>query len=363
MPGPPFHPDDVGNTIGPAGAFDPTSRANPSVYALQNHLVLEVVAHLQQAGVPFLFYGGTALHTKLPERRRFSSDVDITTTDVKAVHRALRAFTRRFPGSDIQLREPPDELKVDGVRHTLDFGQAPLRLLIEVVEDGDRREGFEPLRVRGDGFDWGVNVMAPTFEGFMGQKLAVLGPNTIGKPVGLNPEHSHTNQGVCKQIFDLRELLHLDLEPGSIKDAYEVAVEEANRLHGTAHRPRACLEDARRLLIHLRGPRSNDESEPVRYGLWTGYRDSRRWIALAARDDWRPEDYRIAGGVITRLAYSMETGDLELDSIRQPLVATAVPPEVLEGMEAAQAASAQWFSEDFGVDARLAWSWAPRNLW
>lgn len=371
MPRAAFHPDEVADAIGPAQAFDPASPENPSAYALQNHLAVEVVAHLQEAGVISSFRGGTPLHAKLPQRRRFSVDADVSTASREAVHAALRDFAARFPKSDVRLVEPPRALKLDGVQHTLLFGHtqapgeaAPVRILVEVVEAGADGRSFEPLRLRSGALDWGVDVTAPTFEGFTGQKLAVLGPNTLGKPVGLNVEFARPNQSVAKQIFDLRELLRLDLDAAAVRDAYEAAVAEANALRGISHASPACLEDARALLVHLRRPRTADKAEPVRYGLWSGYRDTRGVITAGARDDWRPEHYRIAAGSITRLAVALSDGDANLDAVRRPLVAPAVPREILEGLEKAQAGRAPWFSaEDFGADARLAWAWAPRELW
>lgn len=371
MVGPAFHPDDVDNSIGPPEAFDPGHEATPGVYALQHHLVLEVAAFLAEAGVTFEFRGGTALHTKIDERRRFSIDLDITTPGGKAVHEALKAFVKRFPNSNITVQEPPEDLQVDGVRHTLEFGHAgaerdvgSVRILVEVVEVSGLDHETEPLRLEGDGFDWGVDVRAPTFESFAGQKVAVLGPNTIGKPVGLNPKHTRTNQTVCKQIFDLREVLRLDLDPAAVAGAYEAAVAEANELRGSSHEVEDCLADARALLALLRRPRSDDKGQPQRYGLWSGYRDSRRWIANRVRDDWRPVDYRIAGGVLTRLTYGLVDGEFEMDTLQAPLTVDAVPADVRDALDRAQAAEAAWFSEeDFGADARLAWAWAPRELW
>lgn len=369
---PAFHPEDVDDTIGPADAFDPNHEATPGVYALQHHLVLEVAAFLDQAGVEFEFRGGTALHTKLTERLRFSIDLDLTTPSAEAVHVALKAFADRYPNSDVSLREPPESLQVDGVRHTIEFGHAagkraagPVRILVEVVEVDALDHKREPLRLRGDGFDWGVNTQAPTFETFAGQKLAVLGPGTIGKQVGLNPTHTRTNQTVCKQIFDLRELMKRELDLSSVASAYELAVEEANQLRDASYDVPQCLADARGVLGLLRHPRTSDKEEPRRYGLWSGYRDSMRWIANAVRDDWRDTDYRITGGVITRLTHAIEEQDaVEIGTVHRPLTMDTVPEAVREELDAAQAAGAEWFSEeDFGADARLAWAWAPRELW
>lgn len=131
MVGPAFHPDDVDNAIGPPEAFDPGNEATPGVYALQHHLVLELAAFLDEARVPFEFRGGTALHTKVPERRRFSIDLDITTPAGKAVHEALQkgvfvhgARSERsgwcwgFELSTSKEQDEPDDRVGDGRNHS-----------------------------------------------------------------------------------------------------------------------------------------------------------------------------------------------------------------------------------------------------
>lgn len=357
----PFHPDDLERLIGPARAFELGTPSTPGVYALQNHLALEVVAHLTRAGVPIVFRGGTALYTKLPERRRFSIDVDVTTTRRLEVHDGLREFTERFSKSDLRLVEPPRNLRVEGVCHELIFERlaSPVRILVEVVETDDLRLEHEPTRLRVGDLDWAVDVAAPTLAAFVGQKLAVLGPRTIGKAVGRNRSHARGNQGVCKQIYDIRRILHGDgLDADAIARGYDLAVEEANRLRGTKHGRADCLSDARELLAWLSRPRGHEREEETRYGLWSGYEDSRRWIV--GRSDWREEDYRIAAGVISKLATGLVHGPVDLDAIRGPLVAPAVPSEVMEVLEVAEREEAEWFVKgEFGDNARIAWAWLP----
>lgn len=325
---------------------------------------------MQQAGVPFHFRGGTALHTKLPNRRRFSIDVDVVTNDRTAVEKALRNFTQRFPKSGVKLQEPPGELFDDDVRHMLTFqetgsdGTKPLTIYVEVVETKLDGLDAEPLRIRGDGFDWKVDVTAPSFSAFAGQKLAVLGPNTIGKRVGLNEDHSRKNASVCKQIFDLRELLMNDLDAERVSAAYDVAVVEANRLRKSTFTAKQCLADAADLMQRLRQPQSKEKTDEVRYGLWAGQENSWRYIAQEARAKWTPTNYRIVAGTITRLAQAMREPKNDFDRVPRPLNSDAPPAEILVKIGAAQAANADWFSQaDFGADAMLAWAWAPRDLW
>lgn len=362
-----FDDADRDALIGPTKAFDPDHASNPSQYALQNHLALEVVAHLQRAGLDFQFQGGTSLHVKLGDRVRFSIDVDLRASDPQALHDALRAFTKAFPRSEIVLEEPPGELRIDGVRHTLAFNRLynqqarqPLRIHVEVVESEEPQAGAEPLRLKADGHEWPVDVAAPSLETFAGQKYAVLGPRTIGKPVGPNETHAHMNQGVCKQLFDLHQLLLSDLDGRAVAEAYEREVAEANRLRGTDHDIKAAADDARDLLGTLRMPRGRDS--PYQVGLWAGFDDSRRWIARQARQDWTSEEYRVTGGVLSRLGTGLVDGDVDWPRIARPVREQTVPEEVLSRIDAAE--GEPWFdAEAFQGSARLAWAWAPSKYW
>lgn len=369
MPEPVFHPSDIDETIGGELAFTINPDVTPMASARLHHLALEVVAHLQREGIGFVFRGGTALHTRLTERRRFSTDVDIFSSDLESIHKALSSFTKRFPNSQISLKDPPDSLKVDGVKHTLEFGNTrevadgkAITLLVEVV-DLDPVGDIQPLRLQGDGIDWGVDVSAPTFEGFVGQKLAVLGPRTIGKELGPNRTHARQNQSVCKQLFDLRELLRLPLNAHGVEQAYRLAVEETNQITPANFEPRPCLEDAKQLLARLKLPKPAERSESELYWLWSAHRDSRKWIARRSRLEWREPHYRTAGGILTRLVDSLLSEDVDIEAIQRPLIMDSVPEDILRELGAAQSREEAWIPEDIAGNPVIAWAWAPKDLW
>lgn len=363
-----FDDTDLRSVVGPSEAFDLGSAATPRLQALQHHLVLEVVAHLQDAAVPFVFRGGTALHTKLARRTRFSIDADLTTSDPAAVANALKSFVDRFPRSETTLEEPPENLKVDGVRHTLRFGRVEtsdgkgVRVMVEVV----KAEGSstEPLRLVVDGMDWARTVNAPTLDAFVGQKLAVLGPNTIGKRIGLAGDgSSRPRQTVCKQIFDLRQLLHESLDFSNVTNAYVAAVAEGNALRGKRYTIQECLADASALLAALKGPRSGNKAEPLRYDLWAGFMQSKPWFPAKGR--WDDTDYRIAAGVLARLVECLQRGEgpTSMEQLRAPLLAD-IPQQTRDKLANALRVQEEWCSvEDFDLELRLAWAWAPRHYW
>lgn len=359
-----FATNDQANLIGPLQAFDPTDKRSETVAARKHHLVLEVVAHLQQDAVPFVFRGGTALHTKLRNRVRFSVDADLTTTDAPAIHAGLRDFVARFPNSEIELVDPPADLRVDGVAHTLLFhrgGDTPTRIYIEVVEM-EATHQIEPFGIQADGFDWRVEASGPTFPDFAGQKLAVLGPNTIGKEVGRREEFSRRNDGVCKQLFDLQSLFRMDLPPDAVAGAYKDAVIEANELRGTGFESADCLNDMADLLSRLKAPRAPqwaDINDDWTYGLWRAHRASRKWIAPEGQSQWAPRDYRILAGSLHRLANILLEEPELLPLATEPIRSR---PDV-DRVTALDGVDADWMPIDGPLDAHIAWAWAPREFW
>lgn len=366
----PFDEKDLDNLSGPAQAFQPEHHNPAPTYAVQNHLALEVVAHLANAGVPIMFQGGTALQTKLKQRTRFSVDVDIRSTDPGAVEESLHGFVERFPRSGIKLLEPPDSLKIDGVRHTLQFPKAadpitnrPLPLLVEVVPTDDVDQGTEPLSLTVEGMEWGCTVPAPTLEGFVAQKLCVLGPNTLGKAVGPNETHARQNQSVCKQIHDLGRLLLQDLNGETVHSLYMHEIKQANHLRNSDFNDKEALSDAARLIRHLREPRPPKTGPIEAHALWTGYRDSQRWIRN--RDHWTPMNYRTTGGVIHRMVQELRQDRLRWSLIARPLHNDPpLPQETAKLLDKAVSAPEEWVASDrFAGDIRTAWAWSPQEYW
>lgn len=359
-----FDEADHDALVGPPEAFEPQGARNPT-YALRNHLALEVVAHMAHANVAMLFQGGTALHVRLGTPSRFSIDLDIRTEDPAGIEQALHRFVARFRNSDIQLDVPPEQLRIDGVRHVLTFGRTgdrtPLQILVEVVDAPFQSGMTEQVPLVHGIHDWQTAVTMPSLAAFAAQKLAVLGPHTIGKPVGPSGTHARQNQTVTKQIHDLAQLFRCDIETSAVAAAYHEEVELANRLRQTEHSPEDSLADARGLIGHLREPPSQDRRSPA-YPLWAGFRDSRRWIL--DRHRWDPTEYRATGGIISRLTHTLLDGAFDWSRMARPIRSHEVPLDVMERLTTALDEPASWISSDrFAGDARLAWAWSPAAYW
>lgn len=358
-----FTPSDFRHLMGPPDAFEASPRS-PRQSAIQNHLALEVVAQLAMEGIPFTFKGGTALHAKLGARRRFSIDVDLA-AEPKHIEQGLRAFATRFEASQVKLREPSRTLLDDGVQHILEFGlhnpRTPLTIYVEVMPEADGVV-TEPLPLQGDGYDWKISVRAPVLEEFAGQKLAVLGPTTVGKPVGLNEQWARQNQGVGKQIFDLRELLRQPLLGNGVLRAYEREVEHTARLRRREVTSTEAAKDALGLLKHLRGPHSQDKADHVRYGLWQGFDAvATRWIAPGTA--FEPIDYRVTAGSLARVFEQIQDGKVDWTLAGRPLATDTVPADVAARLADAEQRGETWIHPEFGGLQRVVWAWAPARYW
>ncbi len=344
-----FDERDHAQLIGPPEAFE---QAKWTINPLKNHLALEVVAQLAAHGLDFRFQGGTALHTRFPKRLRFSVDVDIA-ADLDDVHRALKRIVDRFQHTKVLLKEPPGELSVEGVRHVLTFpgpGDG-VEILVEVIPLAKDDFTVEPLHLAADGYDWQEECDAPTFETFAGQKLAVLCGTTIGRQAGRGQKNWRINQTLAKQIFDLGELLYLDLDQDLVWGAFEVEVGSANSLRGTTHSVASCASDAIASLTKLQGPRANSKDDEVRYGMWEGFKGIKGLLGK----DWDDITYRVTAGCIARVAGNAAA---PWSLVARPLREDAVPAEIQARLEAEG-----HMSGIFAAALRPAWAWAPRQLW
>ena len=136
----PFDESEWDDLLGPSDAFEPQDRANPSVYTIQNHLALEVMAHLTGAAVPILFQGGTALHVKLGDLLVcLEGEVHPEEQPLRAVALVVVALDREPPqhlarGLLAGISRLEDDLHQRVPAPGISFEQPNLPTLIEEIE-------------------------------------------------------------------------------------------------------------------------------------------------------------------------------------------------------------------------------------
>jgi len=154
-------------------------------------------------GLDFVFKGGTSLLLRLSRIRRLSIDVDIFCHEPAAKLDALLAEvsrTRPFTGmteDDRGAHRVPSRRHFRFIYTALDAKNPAPFVLLDVVHEANVYPHVErvPLRtafVEGDG-----QVLVPTMEGLLGDKLTAFGPNTTGVP--LNEARA---MQFMKQVFD-----------------------------------------------------------------------------------------------------------------------------------------------------------------
>jgi hypothetical protein len=190
--------------------------------------------------------------------------------------------------------------------------------------------------------------------------MSTLGPTTIGKRVGPNQRFYKGNQGVCKQLFDLRVLLRHDLQPDAVRAHYLTEMDEANTLHDTAFDLGKVVPDAQGLLRIFKAPRATVDGDTPRRDLWRSFDQISSCIMDPA---WNAEELRVTAGCLHRTFGELADGEPDLIDARRPIETTDVPAEVLEAIGAAQDRGEDWaLDDDFEGSARVAWAWAPSGV-
>jgi len=217
---------------------------------------LELVGRLSDAGLDFVFKGGTSLVLLLNPIRRLSIDVDIATPEpierIKAVLDQVAANRPPFLRYEHQERRDRD---APPTRHfKIHFPsaaghQAESYILLDVITTAhsypvtERRSIAAPfIRLETDG-----QVVLPTVDCMLGDKLAAFAPRTIGvlfDPLDRNgnPRKPDPLQ-IMKQLFDVGHLFAEATNMEQVATTYRATFEAQNRYRGRAFTLDGCLTD------------------------------------------------------------------------------------------------------------------------
>jgi Nucleotidyl transferase AbiEii toxin, Type IV TA system len=218
---------------------------------------LELVGRLSGAGLDFVFKGGTSLVLLLNPIRRLSIDVDIATPEpierIKAVLDQVAKNRPPFLRYEHQERRDRD---APPTRHfKIHFPsaagqQAESYILLDVMTTAHSYPVTERRSLAGTSFirlEADSQVVLPTVDCILGDKLAAFAPRTIGvlfDPLDRNgnPRERDPLQ-IVKQLFDVG---HLFAEAGNLGHAaqtYRATFEAQNRYRGGNHTLESCLAD------------------------------------------------------------------------------------------------------------------------
>jgi len=180
-------------------------RINPPILEKMIH-ALSLLQQLKAHGLEFTFKGGTSLVLLLAKARRFSVDLDIITTqnreEVEAILDKVVANSH-FNKWELQGRRSYKD-GVPKAHYEFDYesslNQSAHFILLDILfEKADYpRLLSAPIQSEWIESEEVWEVVVPSIESILGDKLTAFAPNTVGILYGKNKE-----QEIIKQLFDI----------------------------------------------------------------------------------------------------------------------------------------------------------------
>lgn len=205
---------------------------------------LTLLGHLQEAGLPLTFRGGTCLLLHLPEIHRLSIDIDIVCpVEGAELERILAEVSAKSPftGWEESLR---DGTRLPKRRHFKFFypsalgvqEYAPPNVMLDVVAETEVVHVLES-KVISTGFleaEREVKVQLPTLESLLADKLTAFAPTTTGVPLRKPDGSPGDVVQVVKQLFDVGMLFGSAANGAEVMETYKRAqAKEASYRGGT----------------------------------------------------------------------------------------------------------------------------------
>jgi hypothetical protein len=207
---------------------------------------LEYVAQLKDAGLDFVFKGGSAVQILLGDRwNRLSIDVDICTdASEKTLTTALDAVKKRFDNKGFTYEARREEIL--GTFPFLSF-----RITTPPITDKGRVilldvMGLKPhfatqsTPLKSFYYDSTVSVVTPTLGTILGDKLSTIGPNTVGRAM----KDSRNGLEYAKHFYDINALSHAEPNFVECSDAYSESLNIQSKVRGIDFSLEECIEDA-----------------------------------------------------------------------------------------------------------------------
>lgn len=207
---------------------------------------LEYVAQLQDAGLDFMFKGGSAVQILLGDRwNRLSVDVDICTdASEEELREALEAIKRRFDGRGFTYSARRDEIL--GTVPFLSFRVTtpPItergRVILLDAMGLKPRFATRKTPLRSFYYDSPVVVTTPTIGAILGDKLSTIGPTTVGRAM----RDSRNGLEYAKHFYDINHLSYAEPDPEECANAYSESVCIQSRIRRRDFTVDECVEDS-----------------------------------------------------------------------------------------------------------------------
>ena len=206
---------------------------------------LEYVGQLQKEGLDFMFKGGSAVQMLLGDKwNRLSVDVDICTDVSEAELKGiLDGIHRKFDGKAFAY-SPRREMESGIPFYLYRIRTPPITegervILLDVLGTKPRYTTREiPLRTYF--YNSSIQVVTPTIGALLGDKLSIIGPNTIGRPLN----DSRNGIEYAKHFLDIHSLSESNPNHGECVKSYREALLIQSKVRGRRFALKECIEDA-----------------------------------------------------------------------------------------------------------------------
>jgi hypothetical protein len=183
----------------------------------------ELLGNLIENGINLIFKGGTGLMLLIPEFKRLSIDIDIMSeADNESLNNAFNRIIKEGLFNRWEENERPSNYKITK-RHlkfyyTSSIEKRESYILLDIVQSDYsflytiKRSITLPLfEVEKE-----IEVIVPTINSYMGDKMTAFAPNTIGIPYGKSK-----SMEIIKQLFDLGILFEHITDLKEIEQTYK----------------------------------------------------------------------------------------------------------------------------------------------
>lgn len=214
---------------------------------------LTLLGHLQEAGLPFVFRGGTCILLHLPEIHRLSIDIDIICRVTgKDLENVLEEVGKRKPFTSHE-ESVRDGDRMPRRRHfkfyypsALNLSEfAPPSVMLDVVEENDLIHKLESKPIT-TGFleaEREIRVQLPTLDSLLADKLTAFAPTTTGVPLRTKEGTPGDVVQVVKQLFDVGMLFGHAGNGADVLETYDRAQAQEAGYRGGIHSREATLDD------------------------------------------------------------------------------------------------------------------------
>lgn len=181
--------------------------------------LLEAITRVE---MPFVFKGGSSLMLLLEHPRRLSTDIDIIVKPGTDVDEYIAKASKIFPFVSCEEQKRVGKNNIEK-RHFKFIYDSPINhrniyILLDILfeEPGYAKIIEKPIKsdlIRVE--DPQLQVLVPSIECILGDKLTAFAPHTIGVPL-----HADKDMEIIKQFYDVLTLIDVAKDYSLIRDTY-----------------------------------------------------------------------------------------------------------------------------------------------